>query len=55
MWDLSSPTRDKPPALEAQSLNPWTAREVQVNPFKGEAFLIKARTVPRLYYDLESV
>ena len=31
MWDLSSPSRDRthaPPALEAQSLNHWTAREV---------------------------
>ena len=31
MWDLSSPTRDKPrpPALGAQSLpNRWTTREV---------------------------
>ena len=57
MWDLSSPTGTelKPPALEAQSLNTWTAREVQVNPFKGEDFLIKARMVPSLYYNLESV
>ena len=33
MWDLSSQTRDGPAipaveALEAWSLNPWTAREV---------------------------
>ena len=32
MWDLISPTRDRPwlssPALETQSLNHWTAREV---------------------------
>ena len=30
MWDLSSPTRDQPvpPAVEAQSLNHWTARKV---------------------------
>ena len=30
MWDLSSPTRNQtqPPAVEAQSLNHWTAREV---------------------------
>ena len=30
MWDLSSLTRDKPvaPALEVQSLNHWTVREV---------------------------
>ena len=30
MWDLSSLTRDEPapPAVEAQSLNHWTAREV---------------------------
>ena len=30
-WDLSAPTRDHthvPPALEAQSLNHWTARRV---------------------------
>ena len=32
MWDLSSPTRMEPapPALEAWSLNHWTAREVQL-------------------------
>ena len=49
-------TELKPPALEAKSLNPWTAREAQVSPFKGEAFLIKARrTVPSLYYNLQSV
>ena len=31
MWDLSSPTRDigpAPPAVEAQSPNHWTSREV---------------------------
>ena len=30
MWDLSSPTRDQThaPAMEAQHLNHWTAREV---------------------------
>ena len=28
MWDLSSPTRDSPCALGAQSLNHWTTREV---------------------------
>ena len=29
MWDLSSPTRDKPvaPTLEVQSLNHWAIRE----------------------------
>ena len=32
MQDLSSPTRDRaaPPAVEAHSLNHWTAREVPV-------------------------
>ena len=32
MWDPSSPTRDgtQPPALEAQCLNHWIAREVLV-------------------------
>ena len=32
MWDLSSPTRGQTqaPALEAQSLNHWTIREVPV-------------------------
>ena len=35
MWDLSFPTRDwtSAPALEAQSLNHWTAREVPIKPF----------------------
>ena len=30
MWYLSSPTKTKPmpPAAEAQSLNPWTTRQV---------------------------
>ena len=28
MWDLSSPTNSTPPAVEAWSLNCWTAREV---------------------------
>ena len=28
MWDLSSPTRDRTPAMEAQSLNHRTARKV---------------------------
>ena len=31
MWDFSSLTRDRtwgPPAVEAQSLNHWTAREI---------------------------
>ena len=30
MWDLSSPTRDRtrPPAVEVQGLNYWTAREI---------------------------
>ena len=32
MWDLSSLSRDQPmpPALEAQSLNHWTTREVTI-------------------------
>ena len=37
MWDLSSlMTRDQPvpPAVEAQSLNRWTAREVPTILFK---------------------
>ena len=37
MWDLSSPTRDQikpmPTAVEAWSLNHWTAREVPSFPF----------------------
>ena len=33
MWDLSSPTRELVPlAVEAWSLNHWTAREVPVCP-----------------------
>ena len=26
MWDLSSPIKPVPPAVEVQNLNPWTAR-----------------------------
>ena len=38
MWDLSSQTRGPgiepaPPAVEARSLNQWTAREVPTEPF----------------------
>ena len=34
MWDLSFPTKDHmPPALKAQSLNHWTARQVPRVPF----------------------
>ena len=38
MWDLSSLTRDKrtPPALGAQSLNHWTAREVQLGVYENQ-------------------
>ena len=37
MWDLSSPTRDWPPAVVAQSLNHWTTREVPALHFhRGE-------------------
>ena len=35
MWDLSSPTRNWPPAVVAQSLNHWTTREVPALPFHG--------------------
>ena len=33
MWDVSSLTRDetRAPAVEVQSLNPWTAREVPLS------------------------
>ena len=41
MWDLGSPTRNRtrvPSAVEAQSLNHWTAREVPINYFKSKEF-----------------
>ena len=41
MWDLSSLTRDqtRPPALEAQSLNHWTAREVSNTYSEGKTWV----------------
>ena len=37
MWDLSSPSRDWPPAVVARSLNHWTTREVPALHFhRGE-------------------
>ena len=37
MWDFSSPTIS--PALEAQSLNHWTAKAVPKTQFLSEAFI----------------
>ena len=41
MWNLSSPPEIKPvpPVAELQSLNPWTAREVQWYKFLSDILL----------------
>ena len=42
MWDLSSLTRiePEPPAVEARSLNHWTAREVLSGHLKKKIYLL---------------